>query len=160
MLSGRQPATPTLNCGKQQRGELVALLPAPYRRQIWSRSGGAVNLALLTSKRGVRASRFYPICARRARRSKRIENQSSGVIPVMKMLEDAFSYAVTSLACAPGRRGLSPCAPPSGYSAFLDTKRENAGRKKSDQKRSLGVVIPDINSAGERKRANGALFAL
>ncbi|EHD00602.1 Ribonucleotide reductase of class 1b alpha subunit, partial [Salmonella enterica subsp. enterica serovar Wandsworth str. A4-580] len=24
---------------------------------------------------------------------KRIENQSSGVIPVMKMLEDAFSYA-------------------------------------------------------------------
>ena len=24
---------------------------------------------------------------------KRIENQSSGVIPIMKMLEDAFSYA-------------------------------------------------------------------
>ncbi len=42
MLSGRfQPATPTfLNCGKQQRGELVSCFFCCVLKTIWSRLAG------------------------------------------------------------------------------------------------------------------------
>ncbi|WP_395225392.1 ribonucleotide reductase N-terminal alpha domain-containing protein, partial [Escherichia coli] len=53
MLSGRcQPATPTfLNCGKQQRGELVSCFLLRIEDNMES-MGRAVNSALQLSKRG------------------------------------------------------------------------------------------------------------
>ncbi len=91
--------------------------------------GRAVNSALQLSKRGGGVA-FLLNLREAGAPIKRIENQSSGVIPVMKMLEDAFSYA-NQLGARRGRRGLSPCAP-SDILRFLDTKRENADEK-SDQ---------------------------
>lgn len=94
MLSGRfQPATPTfLNCGKQQRGELVSCFLLRIEDNMES-IGRSVNSALQLSKRGGGVAFLLSNLRESGAPIKRIENQSSGVIPVMKMLEDAFSYA-------------------------------------------------------------------
>jgi ribonucleoside-diphosphate reductase alpha chain len=55
--------------------------------------GRAVNSALQLSKRGGGVAFLLSNLREAGAPIKRIENQSSGVIPVMKMLEDAFSYA-------------------------------------------------------------------
>ncbi len=143
MISGRfQPATPTfLNCGKRQRGELVSCFLLRIEDNMES-IGRAVNSALQLSKRGGGVAFLLSNIREVGAPIKRIENQSSGVIPIMKMLEDAFSYA-NQLGARRGRRGL-PQRPPPGHSAFLDTKRENADEKIRIKTLSLGVVIPDI----------------
>lgn len=94
MLSGRfQPATPTfLNCGKRQRGRLVSCFLLRIEDNMES-IGRAVNSALQLSKRGGGVAFLLSNLREAGAPIKRIENQSSGVIPVMKMLEDAFSYA-------------------------------------------------------------------
>ena len=94
ILAGRfQPATPTfLNCGKKQRGELVSCFLLRIEDNMES-IGRAVNSALQLSKRGGGVAFLLSNLREAGAPIKRIENQSSGVIPVMKMLEDAFSYA-------------------------------------------------------------------
>lgn len=94
ILAGRfQPATPTfLNCGKAQRGELVSCFLLRIEDNMES-IGRAVNSALQLSKRGGGVAFLLSNLREAGASIKRIENQSSGVIPVMKMLEDAFSYA-------------------------------------------------------------------
>lgn len=94
MISGRfQPATPTfLNCGKRQRGELVSCFLLRIEDNMES-IGRAVNSALQLSKRGGGVAFLLSNIREVGAPIKRIENQSSGVIPIMKMLEDAFSYA-------------------------------------------------------------------
>lgn len=68
MLSGRfQPATPTfLNCGKQQRGELVSCFLLRIEDNMES-IGRAVNSALQLSKRGGGVAFCCRICEKRAR---------------------------------------------------------------------------------------------
>lgn len=94
ITAGRfQPATPTfLNCGKKQRGELVSCFLLRIEDNMES-IGRAVNSALQLSKRGGGVAFLLSNLREAGAPIKRIENQSSGVIPVMKMLEDAFSYA-------------------------------------------------------------------
>ncbi|MDO5663175.1 MAG: class 1b ribonucleoside-diphosphate reductase subunit alpha, partial [Brachybacterium sp.] len=74
---------------------------------------------------------------------KQIENQSSGVIPVMKLLEDSFSYA-NQLGARQGAGAVYLNAHHPDILRFLDTKRENADEKIRIKTLSLGVVIPDI----------------
>ena len=74
---------------------------------------------------------------------KQIENQSSGVIPVMKLLEDSFSYA-NQLGARQGAGAVYLNAHHPDINRFLDTKRENADEKIRIKTLSLGVVIPDI----------------
>ena len=59
---------------------------------------------------------------------KGIENQSSGVIPVMKLLEDSFSYA-NQLGARQGAGAVYLNAHHPDILRFLDTKRENADDK-------------------------------
>lgn len=110
ILSGRfQPATPTfLNCGKAQRGELVSCFLLRIEDNMES-IGRAVNSALQLSKRGGGVAFLLSNLREAGAPIKRIENQSSGVIPVMKMLEDAFSYA-NQLGARQGP-GRSTCTP-------------------------------------------------
>ena len=86
ILSGRfQPATPTfLNCGKAQRGELVSCFLLRIEDNMES-IGRAVNSALQLSKRGGGVAFLLSNLREAGAPIKRIENQSSGVIPVMKM---------------------------------------------------------------------------
>ncbi len=128
MLSGRfQPATPTfLNCGKQQRGELVSCFLLRIEDNMES-IGRAVNSALQLSKRGGGVAFLLSNLREAGAPIKRIENQSSGVIPVMKMLEDAFSYANQS------KRG-------GGVAFLLSNLREAGAPIKRIENQSSGVI--------------------
>lgn len=86
IISGRfQPATPTfLNCGKKQRGELVSCFLLRIEDNMES-IGRAVNSALQLSKRGGGVAFLLTNLREAGAPIKRIENQSSGVVPVMKI---------------------------------------------------------------------------
>ncbi|GAA3594826.1 class 1b ribonucleoside-diphosphate reductase subunit alpha [Gibbsiella greigii] len=144
IISGRfQPATPTfLNCGKRQRGELVSCFLLRIEDNMES-IGRAVNSALQLSKRGGGVAFLLTNIREVGAPIKRIENQSSGVIPIMKMLEDAFSYA-NQLGARQGAGAVYLNAHHPDILRFLDTKRENADEKIRIKTLSLGVVIPDI----------------
>ena len=92
MISGRfQPATPTfLNAGKKQRGEYVScfLLRVEYNMESIAR---AINSSLQLSKRGGGVALNLSNLRETGAPIKKVEGQSSGVIPVMKVLEDSFS---------------------------------------------------------------------
>ena len=159
ILSGRfQPATPTfLNCGKQQRGELVSCFLLRIEDNMES-IGRAVNSALQLSKRGGGVAFLLSNLREAGAPIKRIENQSSGVIPVMKMLEDAFSYA-NQLGARQGAGAVYLHAHHPDILRFLDTKRENADEKIRIKTLSLGVVIPDITFQLAKQNAQMALFS-
>ena len=159
ILSGRfQPATPTfLNCGKAQRGELVSCFLLRIEDNMES-IGRAVNSALQLSKRGGGVAFLLSNLREAGAPIKRIENQSSGVIPVMKMLEDAFSYA-NQLGARQGAGAVYLHAHHPDILRFLDTKRENAVENIRSKTLSLGVVIPDITFKLAKENADMALFS-
>lgn len=159
MLSGRfQPATPTfLNCGKRQRGELVSCFLLRIEDNMES-IGRAVNSALQLSKRGGGVAFLLSNLREAGAPIKRIENQSSGVIPIMKMLEDAFSYA-NQLGARQGAGAVYLHAHHPDVLRFLDTKRENADEKIRIKTLSLGVVIPDITFQLAKDNQPMALFS-
>lgn len=159
MLSGRfQPATPTfLNCGKQQRGELVSCFLLRIEDNMES-IGRSVNSALQLSKRGGGVAFLLSNLREAGAPIKRIENQSSGVIPVMKMLEDAFSYA-NQLGARQGAGAVYLHAHHPDILRFLDTKRENADEKIRIKTLSLGVVIPDVTFQLAKANQPMALFS-
>jgi len=137
-----QPATPTfLNAGKSRRGEMVScfLLEADDTlnsinyvlgtcMQLSKIGGGvAVNLSKL---RG----RGEPI--------KGVEGAAKGIMPVLKLMEDAFSYADQM-----GQRRGSGAA---YYNVFgwdvmelLDSKKINADEKTRLKTLSIGLIVPD-----------------
>lgn len=144
IMTGRfQPATPTfLNAGKAQRGELVSCFLLRIEDNMES-IGRSINSALQLSKRGGGVALLLSNIRESGAPIKHIENQSSGVIPVMKLLEDSFSYA-NQLGARQGAGAVYLNAHHPDIMNFLDTKRENADEKIRIKTLSLGVVIPDI----------------
>ena len=144
IITGRfQPATPTfLNAGKKQRGEFVSCFLLRIEDNMESISRG-INSALQLSKRGGGVALSLSNLREHGAPIKKIEGQSSGVIPVMKMLEDAFSYA-NQLGARQGAGAVYLNAHHPDIMKFLDTKRENADEKIRIKTLSIGVVVPDI----------------
>ena len=144
IIAGRfQPATPTfLNSGKAQRGELVSCFLLRIEDNMESISRG-INSSLQLSKRGGGVALLLSNIREAGAPIKQIENQSSGIIPVMKLLEDSFSYA-NQLGARQGAGAVYLHAHHPDIMRFLDTKRENADEKIRIKTLSLGVVIPDI----------------
>ena len=144
ILSGRfQPATPTfLNAGKKSRGELISCFLLRVEDNMES-IGRSINSALQLSKRGGGVALMLTNVRESGAPIKGIENQSSGVIPVMKLLEDSFSYA-NQLGARQGAGAVYLNAHHPDILKFLDTKRENADEKIRIKTLSLGVVIPDV----------------
>lgn len=144
IISGRfQPATPTfLNAGKKQRGELVSCFLLRIEDNMES-IGRSINSALQLSKRGGGVALLLSNIREMGAPIKKIENVSSGIIPVMKLLEDSFSYA-NQLGSRQGAGAVYLNAHHPDIMRFLDTKRENADEKIRIKTLSLGVVIPDI----------------
>ncbi len=159
IMTGRfQPATPTfLNCGKKQRGELVSCFLLRIEDNMES-IGRAVNSALQLSKRGGGVAFLMSNLRESGAPIKLIENQSSGVVPVMKMLEDAFSYA-NQLGARQGAGAVYLHAHHPDIMRFLDTKRENADEKIRIKTLSLGVVIPDITFQLAKNNQDMYLFS-
>jgi len=159
IISGRfQPATPTfLNSGKAQRGEPVSCFLLRIEDNMESIARG-INSALQLSKRGGGVALLLSNLREFGAPIKHIENQSSGVIPVMKLLEDSFSYA-NQLGARQGAGAVYLHAHHPDIMRFLDTKRENADEKIRIKSLSLGVVIPDITFELAKKNEDMYLFS-
>lgn len=159
MISGAmQPATPTfLNAGKKQRGELVSCFLLRVEDNLES-IGKAISSALQLSKRGGGVALSLTNLREAGAPIKQIENQSSGVIPVMKLLEDSFSYA-NQLGARPGAGAVYLHAHHPDIMSFLDTKRENADEKTRIKTLSIGVVVPDVTFELAKRKEQMALFS-
>ncbi|KIQ08138.1 class 1b ribonucleoside-diphosphate reductase subunit alpha [Rhodococcus sp. MEB064] len=159
IIAGRfQPATPTfLNSGKKQRGEPVSCFLLRIEDNMES-IGRSINSALQLSKRGGGVALLLSNIRESGAPIKRIENQSSGVIPIMKLLEDSFSYA-NQLGARQGAGAVYLHAHHPDVYKFLDTKRENADEKIRIKTLSLGIVIPDITFELAKKNEDMYLFS-
>lgn len=159
IISGRfQPATPTfLNSGKKQRGEPVSCFLLKMSDSMES-IGRSITNALQLSKRGGGVAFNLTDLRETGAPIKKMENQSSGVIPVMKMFEDAFSYA-NQLGQRSGAGAVWLSAHHPDIMKFLDTKRENADEKVRIKTLSLGVVETDIMFELAKKDEDMYLFS-
>lgn len=159
IIDGRfQPATPTfLNSGKKQRGEAVSCFLLRIEDNMES-IGRSINSALQLSKRGGGVALLLTNIREHGAPIKNIENQSSGVIPIMKLLEDSFSYA-NQLGARQGAGAVYLHAHHPDIYRFLDTKRENADEKIRIKTLSLGVVIPDITFELAKRNEDMYLFS-
>jgi ribonucleoside-diphosphate reductase alpha chain len=159
VIDGRfQPATPTfLNSGKKQRGEPVSCFLLRIEDNMES-IGRSINSALQLSKRGGGVALLLSNIREHGAPIKNIENQSSGVIPIMKLLEDSFSYA-NQLGARQGAGAVYLNAHHPDIYRFLDTKRENADEKIRIKTLSLGVVIPDITFELAKNNEDMYLFS-
>ncbi|SJM70636.1 Ribonucleotide reductase of class Ib (aerobic), alpha subunit [Gulosibacter sp. 10] len=159
MIAGRfQPATPTfLNVGKKQRGEFVSCFLLRIEDNMES-IGRSINSALQLSKRGGGVAFNLSNVREAGAPIKQIENQSSGIIPIMKLLEDSFSYA-NQLGARQGAGAVYLNAHHPDILRFLDTKRENADEKIRIKTLSLGVVIPDITFHLAKRKEPMYLFS-
>ena len=159
IISGRfQPATPTfLNAGKKQRGELVSCFLLRIEDNMESISR-AINSSLQLSKRGGGVALLLTNLREQGAPIKKVKGQSSGVVPVMKMLEDAFSYA-NQLGARQGAGAVYLNVHHPDVLNFLDTKRENADEKVRIKTLSLGVVIPNITFELAKNNEDMYLFS-
>jgi ribonucleoside-diphosphate reductase alpha chain len=159
IITGRfQPATPTfLNAGKSSRGELISCFLLRLEDNMES-IGRGINSALQLSKRGGGVALMLTNIREHGAPIKGIENQSSGVIPVIKLLEDSFSYA-NQLGARQGAGAVYLNAHHPDILRFLDTKRENADEKIRIKTLSLGVVIPDVTFDLAKRNEEMYLFS-
>ncbi len=137
-----QPATPTfLNAGKKRRGQMVSCFLIDVQDSMLS-IGRALNSALQLSRIGGGVGVNLSNLRAAGDPIKKIENASSGVLPVMKLLEDAFSYS-NQLGQRNGAGVVYLNVFHPDIMAFLETKKENADEKIRVKTLSLGLVVPD-----------------
>lgn len=137
-----QPATPTfLNAGRKRRGELVSCFLIQTTDDMNS-IGRAINSALQLSRIGGGVGVNLTNLRAAGDPIKKIENASSGVLPVMKLLEDSFSYS-NQLGQRNGAGAVYLNLFHPDIMSFLSTKKENADEKVRVKTLSLGVVVPD-----------------
>lgn len=137
-----QPATPTfLNAGRKHRGEFVSCFLLQIEDDMNS-IGRAINSALQLSKRGGGVGLNLSNLREAGAPIKNIEGAASGVVPVMKQLEEAFKYANQL-----GQRGGAGAVYLNVFHMdildFLSTRVENAEESKRIKSLSLGVVFPN-----------------
>lgn len=88
-----QPATPTfLNVGRKRRGEFVSCFEIQATDDM-NTIGQTINSALQLSKIGGGVGINLNNLREAGAPIKKIKGAASGVVPVMKLLEDAFSYS-------------------------------------------------------------------
>ncbi|WP_244918678.1 class 1b ribonucleoside-diphosphate reductase subunit alpha [Paenibacillus dendritiformis] len=137
-----QPATPTfLNAGKKRRGELVSCFLLEVDDSMNS-IGFSINSALQLSKIGGGVSLNLSKIRGSGEQIKGLDGKASGVLPVMKLFEDAFSYA-NQLGQRDGSGVVYLNVFHSDIHEFLDTKKINSDEKIRIKTLSLGVVAPN-----------------
>lgn len=136
-----QPATPTfLNAGRSRRGEMVSCFLLEMDDSLNS-IGFNINTAMQLSKIGGGVALNLSKLRARGEQIKGIENAASGVVPVMKLLEDSFSYA-NQLGQRKGAGAVYLNIFHWDIIEFLDTKKINADEKSRIQSLSIGVIVP------------------
>ena len=137
-----QPATPTfLNAGKARRGAFVSCFLISFEDNMNS-IGRGINSALQLSRQGGGVGINLSNLRAAGDPIKKIENASSGVIPVMKLLEDSFSYS-NQLGQRNGAGAVYLNVFHPDIVSFLSTKKENADEKIRVKTLSLGITVPD-----------------
>jgi ribonucleoside-diphosphate reductase alpha chain len=137
-----QPATPTfLNAGKKRSGQLVSCFLDEIGDNI-NGIGYAIDSAMKLSSIGGGVSFNLSKIRARGEAIKGVEGRSSGVLPVMKILEDTFSYA-NQLGQRPGAGAVYLNVFHTDIEEFLDCKKINIDEKVRIKSLSIGVVIPD-----------------
>ena len=137
-----QPATPTfLNIGKARAGEMVSCFLLSISDDM-NGIGRSINSALQLSKLGGGVGLNLSNIRANNDPIKGVYGLADGVIPVMKMFEDAFSYANQGGARdGAGVVYLNIFHP--DVVTFLSVRKENADEKVRIKTLSLGLVVPD-----------------
>ena len=137
-----QPATPTfLNAGKKRSGELVSC----YLDEIGDNLSGigyALDEAMKLSSIGGGVAFNLSKLRARGEAIKGVEGRASGVLPIIKILEDIFSYA-NQLGQRPGAGAVYLNVFHADILEFLDTKKINVDEKIRIKSLSIGVIISD-----------------
>lgn len=159
IMTGRfQPATPTfLNAGRAKGGERVSCFLLRVEDNMES-IGRAINSSLQLSKRGGGVGLLLTNLREQGAPIQGVPDTSSGVVPVMKILEDSFTYA-NQLGQRQGAGAVYISAHHPDIMRALDTKRENADEKIRIKTLSLGVVIPDITFTLAKENKDMYLFS-
>lgn len=140
-VHGVQPATPTfLNAGKARRGEMVSCFLTEVDDSL-NAINHAVGVATQLSKIGGGVAINVSKLRARGESIKEEEGVAKGIMPVLKLMEDGFSYADQM-----GQRKGSGA----GYynifgwdvMEFLDAKKINADEKVRLKTLSIGLIVP------------------
>ena len=153
-----QPATPSfLNAGRKRRGELVSCFLIQLTDDMnaigrgiisalqLSRIGGGVGITLSNLREAGAPIKGY-------------EGAASGVVPVMKLFEDSFSYS-NQLGQRQGAGVVYLNVFHPDIISFLSAKKENADEKIRVKTLSLGVIVPDKFYELTRKNEDMYLFS-
>lgn len=137
-----QPATPTfLNAGRKRSGELVSCFLDEVEDSL-NGIGYSVNSSMKLSSIGGGVSFNLSKLRARSEAIKGVEGRASGVLPVMKILEDIFSYA-NQLGQRAGAGATYLNIFHADIEEFLDCKKINVDEKVRIKSLSTGVVIPN-----------------
>lgn len=137
-----QPATPSfLNAGRKRRGELVSCFLIQMTDDMNS-IGRNINSALQLSRIGGGVGINLSNLRGAGAPIKGIHGAASGVVPVMKLLEDSFTYS-NQLGQRQGAGAVYLNIFHPDIEAFLSAKKENADEKIRVKTLSLGLVVPD-----------------
>lgn len=137
-----QPATPTfLNAGKSRRGEMVSCFLLEMDDSLNSINyvlGTCMQLSKIGGGVAVNLSKLRG----RGEPIKDVEGAAKGIMPVLKLMEDAFSYADQM-----GQRKGSGAAYYNIFGwdimEFLDSKKINADEKTRLKTLSIGLIVPN-----------------
>ena len=153
-----QPATPSfLNAGRKRRGELVSCFLVQVTDDMNS-IGRSVNSALQLSRIGGGVGITLSNLREAGSPIKGYEGAASGVVPVMKLFEDSFSYS-NQLGQRQGAGVVYLNVFHPDIEMFLSTKKENADEKIRVKTLSLGLVVPDKFYELARKNEDMYLFS-
>ncbi len=137
-----QPATPTfLNAGKKRSGELVSCFLDEIGDNL-NGIGYAVDSAMKLSSIGGGVSFNISKIRARGEAIKGVEGRAGGVLPIMKIMEDTFSYA-NQLGQRPGAGAVYLNIFHTDIEEFLDCKKINVDEKVRIKSLSIGIIIPD-----------------
>lgn len=152
-----QPATPTfLNAGLKNSGELVSCFLLEIDDSLNSINYN-LSTAMQLSKIGGGVALNLSKLRARGENVRNVQGVAKGVLPVLKLLEDAFSY-VDQLGKRPGAGAAYLNIFHADVVEFLDTKKINADEKSRIQNLSLGLVCPDKFMQLARDNQQMALF--
>ncbi|MHC5248733.1 class 1b ribonucleoside-diphosphate reductase subunit alpha [Enterococcus sp. LJL90] len=153
-----QPATPSfLNAGRKRRGELVSCFLIQVTDDMNS-IGRSINSALQLSRIGGGVGITLSNLREAGAPIKGYEGAASGVVPVMKLFEDSFSYS-NQLGQRQGAGVVYLNVFHPDIEMFLSAKKENADEKIRVKTLSLGVLVPDKFYELTRKNADMYLFS-
>ncbi|KMZ96335.1 hypothetical protein PVNG_02473 [Plasmodium vivax North Korean] len=137
-----QPATPTFsNAAKKRSGKLVSCFLLETEDSINS-INYIISTSMQLSKIGGGVAINLSKLRGRGASIKKIDSTASGVLPVIKILEDVFDYA-DQLGVRRGSGAAYLSIFHYDLADFIDCKKINADEKSRIQTLSIGVIVPD-----------------